>query len=89
MSSWENFAYDDDDELLERRVDEGFTAADENDDPSVKAAAGMALEPPEVSFYMSCLGEPVASWTVSKSFVTMHSNPTGGLRRADRSSAAR
>ncbi|KAL7486996.1 hypothetical protein ACHAW6_012600 [Cyclotella cf. meneghiniana] len=49
-SSWENFAYDDDDELLERGVDEGFTAADENDDPSVKAAAGMALDPPEVDY---------------------------------------
>ncbi|KAL3791984.1 hypothetical protein HJC23_011113 [Cyclotella cryptica] len=50
LSSWDNFAYDDDDELLEKGADEGFVAADENDDPSVKAAVGMALEPPEVDY---------------------------------------
>eukprot|EP00804_Cyclotella_cryptica_P027313 CCRYP_019620-RA/>CCRYP_019620-RA protein AED:0.10 eAED:0.10 QI:222/1/0.66/1/1/0.66/3/96/211 len=48
LSSWDNFAYDDDDELLEKGADEGFVAADENDDPSVKAAVGMALEPPRL-----------------------------------------
>lgn len=49
-SSWDNFGYDDDDDLLEVGPDEGFVAADENDDPAVKAAAGMALDAPEV-FY--------------------------------------
>lgn len=48
FSSWDNFGYDDEDELLEVGPDEGFVAADENDDPAVKAAAGMALEAPEV-----------------------------------------
>ena len=49
FSSWDNFGYDDDDDLLEVGPDEGFVAADENDDPAIKAAAGMALEAPDVS----------------------------------------
>lgn len=50
FSSWDNFGYDDDDDLLEVGPDEGFVAADENDDPAVKAAAGMALEAPDVDY---------------------------------------
>jgi hypothetical protein len=61
LSSWDNFAYDDDDELLEKGVDEGFVAADENDDPSVKAAAGMALEPPEVIFTIISSNQLISS----------------------------
>lgn len=49
-SSWDNFGYDDDDDLLEVGPDEGFVAADENDDPAVKAAAGMALDAPECDY---------------------------------------
>ena len=50
FSSWDNFGYDDDDDLLEVGPDEGFVAADENDDPAIKAAAGMALEAPDVDY---------------------------------------
>jgi hypothetical protein len=53
-SSWDNFAYDDDldddDDTLLLDTPTGFVPADENDDPSVKAAAGMALQPPEVDY---------------------------------------
>jgi hypothetical protein len=52
FSSWDNFSYDDDDELLEVGPDEGFVAADENDDPEVKAAAGAALDAPDVSSFV-------------------------------------
>ena len=41
---------DDDDELLDSGVDSEFVAADENDDSDVKAAAGAALEAPEVDY---------------------------------------
>lgn len=50
MSSWDGFGVDDDDDLIDLGVDSDFVAADENDDPSVKAAAGMALEAPEVDW---------------------------------------
>lgn len=50
LSTWDDFSYDDDDELLETPADANFVAADENDDPSVKAAAGMALDAPEVDY---------------------------------------
>ena len=50
FSSWDNFAYDDDDDLLEVGPDEGFVAADENDDPAIKAATGMSLEAPYVDY---------------------------------------
>ena len=50
FSSWDNFAYDDDDDLLEVGPDEGFVAADENDDPATKAEAGMSLEAPDVDY---------------------------------------
>ncbi|KAL3826386.1 hypothetical protein ACHAXA_008594 [Cyclostephanos tholiformis] len=53
-SSWNDFAYDDEDDVLlsglPSIVDGDFVPADENDDPSVKAAAGMALLPPEVDY---------------------------------------
>jgi hypothetical protein len=58
-SSWDNFGYDDEDELLEVGPDEGFVAADENDDPEVKAAAGMSLEPPEVFYDGPVIQVPV------------------------------
>ena len=48
MSTWDDFCFDDDDELLDSGVDADFVAADENDDPEVKAAAGASLEAPEV-----------------------------------------
>lgn len=47
MSTWDDFSFDDDDELLDSGVDADFVAADENDDPEVKAAAA-SLEAPEV-----------------------------------------
>ena len=54
-SSWNDFAYDDEDDVLisdlPPPVDAGFVPADENDDPSVKAAAGAALMPPEVDYF--------------------------------------
>lgn len=50
MSSWDDFTYDDDDELLDSGVDSDFVAADENDEAATKAAAGMALEAPEVEY---------------------------------------
>ena len=50
MSSWDDFGYDDDDELLDSPVDADFVAADENDDQSVKAAAGASLVAPEVDW---------------------------------------
>lgn len=50
MSSWDGFAFDDDDELLDSGVDADFVAADENDDAAVKAAAGASLEAPEVDY---------------------------------------
>lgn len=56
-SSWNDFAYDDDDEeiisssgLPMMLVDKDFIPADENDDPTVKAAAGMALAAPTVDY---------------------------------------
>ena len=49
-STWDDFSYDDDDELLDSGVDSDFVAADENDDSAVKAAAGAALEAPEVDY---------------------------------------
>ena len=59
-SSWNDFAYDDydddDDEIiissgLPVLVDKDFIPADENDDPSIKAAAGMALAAPTVDYF--------------------------------------
>lgn len=50
MSTWDDFKYDDDDELLDSGIDSEFVAADENDDAAVKAAAGLALEAPEVDW---------------------------------------
>lgn len=50
MSTWDDFGYDDDDEFLDSGVDSDFVAADENDDASVKAAAGGSLEAPEVEY---------------------------------------
>ncbi|EED92996.1 predicted protein [Thalassiosira pseudonana CCMP1335] len=50
MSTWDDFSFDDDDELLDSGVDADFVAADENDDPEVKAAAGASLEAPEVDY---------------------------------------
>ena len=55
-SSWNDFAYDDaDDEILFTDspivIDKDFVAADENDDPSIKAAAGMALAAPNVDYF--------------------------------------
>ncbi len=58
-STWDDFAYyddnlDDDDAPLIDSLAGGdamnFVPADENDDPSVKAAAGMALQPPDVDY---------------------------------------
>lgn len=49
-STWDDFSYDDDDELLDSGVDSDFVAADENDDAAVKAEAGAALEAPEVDY---------------------------------------
>ena len=49
LSTWDDFSYDDDDDLFDS-LDSEFVAADENDDASVKAAAGMALEAPEVDW---------------------------------------
>lgn len=48
MSTWDDFSYDDDDDLLDVGVDADFVAADENDDPVAKAMAGMSLEPPAI-----------------------------------------
>lgn len=48
MSTWDDFSYDDDDDLLDVGVDADFVAADENDDPVAKAMAGMSLEPPQI-----------------------------------------
>ena len=48
MSTWDDFSYDDDDDLLDVGVDADFVAADENDDPVAKAMAGMSLDPPQV-----------------------------------------
>lgn len=48
-STWDDFSYDDDDDLFDS-LESDFVAADENDDSSVKAAAGMALEAPEVDW---------------------------------------
>ena len=50
MSTWDDFKYDDDDELIDSGIDSEFVAADENDDAAVKAAAGLALEAPEVDW---------------------------------------
>ena len=58
-SSWNDFAYDDDDDDdeiiissgLPVLVDKDFIPADENDDPSIKAAAGMALAAPTVDYF--------------------------------------
>jgi len=58
-SSWNDFDYnddDDDDEIiissgLPALVDKDFIPADENDDPSIKAAAGMALAAPTVDYF--------------------------------------
>ena len=50
MSTWDDFKYDDDDELLDSGIDSEFVAADENDDAAIKAAAGLALEAPEVDW---------------------------------------
>ncbi|KAL7445862.1 hypothetical protein ACHAXM_010436 [Skeletonema potamos] len=61
MSSWDNFSYDDDDELLDSGVDADFVAADENDDPVVKAMAGMALDAPEVYWDGEPIQVPVGS----------------------------
>eukprot|EP01083_Nonionella_stella_P125807 380556_1 len=48
QSTWDDFSFDDDDELLDSGIDAEFVAADENDDAEVKAAAGASLEAPEV-----------------------------------------
>ncbi len=61
MSSWDDFSYDDDDELLDYGVDADFKAADENDDPVVKAMAGMALDAPEVYWDGEPIDVPVGS----------------------------
>ncbi len=61
MSTWDNFSYDDDDELLDSGVDADFLAADENDDPVVKAMAGMALDAPEVYWDGEPIEVPVGS----------------------------
>ncbi|KAL7532862.1 hypothetical protein ACHAXR_005833, partial [Thalassiosira sp. AJA248-18] len=61
MSTWDDFAYDDDDELLDSGIDSDFNAADENDDPSIKAAAGMALEAPEVDWHGEVIDVPLGS----------------------------
>lgn len=59
LRQWDDFAYDDDDELLlEPGIDSEFVAADENDDPSVKAAAGAALEPPSVDWHGPVIDVP-------------------------------
>ena len=59
LKQWDDFAYDDDDELLlEPGIDSEFVAADENDDPSVKAAAGAALEPPSVDWHGPVIDVP-------------------------------
>ena len=57
-SSWDDFSYDDDDELLDSGVDSEFVAADENDDASVKAAAGASLEAPEVDWFGEVIDVP-------------------------------
>ena len=57
-STWDDFAYDDnldedDAPLLDSLAGAdavNFVPADENDDPSIKAAAGMALQPPDVDY---------------------------------------
>ncbi len=57
-STWDDFAYDDnlddDDAPLLDSLAGGdtvdFVPADENDDPSIKVAAGMALQPPNVQY---------------------------------------
>ncbi len=74
-SSWDNFAYDDDDGL----DDDGtlmletpnFVPADENDDPSVKAAAGMSLQPPEVDYDGPVIDVPQGKGIVSDSSVVL------------------
>ena len=59
LKQWDDFAYDDDDELLlEPGIDSEFVAADENDDPSVKAAAGAALEAPSVDWHGPVIDVP-------------------------------
>ncbi|KAL9179871.1 hypothetical protein ACHAXT_007841 [Thalassiosira profunda] len=60
-STWDDFAFDDDDALLDAGVDSEFVAADENDDPRVKAAAGMALEAPEVEWDGPAIDVPQGS----------------------------
>ena len=61
MSSWDDFSYDDDDELLDSGVDADFKAADENDDPVAKAMAGQALDAPEVYWDGEPIDVPVGS----------------------------
>ena len=61
MSSWDDFSYDDDDELLDYGVDADFKAADENDDPVAKAMAGMALDAPGVYWDGEPIDVPVGS----------------------------
>mmetsp|Transcript_26783 Transcript_26783/g.49237 ORF Transcript_26783/g.49237 Transcript_26783/m.49237 type:complete len:222 (-) Transcript_26783:124-789(-) len=61
MSSWDDFGYDDDDELLDSPVDADFVAADENDDQSVKAAAGASLVAPEVDWEGEAIEVPQGS----------------------------
>ena len=62
MSSWDGFGYDDDDDLLDSSVDGDFVAADENDDPRIKAAAGAALEPPAVDWAGPPIDVPQGAW---------------------------
>ena len=65
-SSWNDFAYDDEDDVLLSEsppiIDGDFVPADENDDPSIKAAAGMALLPPEVDYFGPIIEVPQGEW---------------------------
>lgn len=61
MSSWDNFGYDEDDDLLDSGVDSEFVPADENDEKGVKAAAGAALAAPEVDWDGPAIDVPQGS----------------------------
>ncbi len=70
-SSWNDFAYDDEDDVLlsdlPPAVDAGFVPADENDDPSVKAAAGAALMPPGVDYTGPVIEVPQGEFRANES----------------------
>jgi hypothetical protein len=67
-SSWNDFAYDDDEDDDVLPLSSGssggrdFVPADENDDPNIKAAAGMALQPPEVDYNGPIIEVPQGEW---------------------------